>query len=410
MRRALREGHRPSARQYVEAHSNLGLALKALGRLEEARQHYGTALALRPDYAAAHVNLGNVLVALGQVTEAVPHYRKAAAIRPDDPEAHVQLSLALAGLLRYDEAVAPGERAVALKPADRTMLDHLGAVFAALGQRSKAVALYEKAMALDPGVVAIRLGYAKALQAAGRIDEALAHLRATVAQHPDDAEAHHNLIAVLIWWGRSQEAIDTIETAAAACPRKPAFFRLLTQIKRIAPDDPLLAAAEALAAESQSLAADDRIQLHFALGHAFGQLGRHQPAMAELLRANALKRQQFTYDEAAMLRVFARAREIFTPELMRAKAGLGDPSDVPVFVIGMPRSGTTLIEQIPREPPGGARRRRAFRLRERGEASSRRKPLSGLRAEPRGGEPPRARRALSGDAAPGSARRVPDRR
>ena len=84
--------------------------------------------------------------------------------------------------------------------------------------------------------------------------------------------------------------------------------------------------------------------LHFALGKAYGDLEDHERSFRHLIEGNALKRQQTPYDEAAVRDLFGRIRAVFTPELIREKRGLGDPSPVPVFIIGMPRSGTSLIE------------------------------------------------------------------
>src|SRR5262249_58398719 len=91
---------------------------------------------------------------------------------------------------------------------------------------------------------------------------------------------------------------------------------------------------------------DDQISLRFALGKALADLGQHEASFRQLLEGNRLKRQQLGYDEAKTLARFDRIRAAFTAGLLREKKGLGDPSCVPVFIVGMPRSGTTLVEQI----------------------------------------------------------------
>src|SRR5205823_3791642 len=98
--------------------------------------------------------------------------------------------------------------------------------------------------------------------------------------------------------------------------------------------------------EEASLSGEDRIHLHFALGKALANIGDQRQSFDHLLKGNSLKRQEIVYDEAAVLRVLDRTRAVFTAELMRAKQGQGDPSELPVFIIGMPRSGSTLVEQI----------------------------------------------------------------
>jgi hypothetical protein len=94
------------------------------------------------------------------------------------------------------------------------------------------------------------------------------------------------------------------------------------------------------------LSKTERMQLHFALGKAYADLRDHDRSFEHLLRGNALKRAIASYDEAGTLSLFDRIEAIFTPELVAAKSGFGDPSPVPIFVLGMPRSGTTLVEQI----------------------------------------------------------------
>jgi hypothetical protein len=103
---------------------------------------------------------------------------------------------------------------------------------------------------------------------------------------------------------------------------------------------------EQLARDVESLYMEDRIELHFALGKAYEDLGKPEKTFDEWLAGNSLKRRQIAYDELGTLRQLESIREVFTPELIRARQDLGEPSPVPVFVVGMPRSGTTLIEQV----------------------------------------------------------------
>jgi Sulfotransferase family len=103
---------------------------------------------------------------------------------------------------------------------------------------------------------------------------------------------------------------------------------------------------EALAKDAVSIPAEGRIHLHFALAKAYEDVDRAECAFQQLLAGNRLKRQQIGYDEAATLAMLDRVQERFTPDLIKAHEGYGEPSRVPVFIVGMPRSGTTLIEQI----------------------------------------------------------------
>ncbi len=103
---------------------------------------------------------------------------------------------------------------------------------------------------------------------------------------------------------------------------------------------------EALAGELETLPPSERIYLHFALAKAYEDCDEPERSFRHLCAGNALKRPSVDYDEAVILAGFDRLRAVFTPALMRDHAGRGDPTTTPVFIVGMPRSGTTLVEQI----------------------------------------------------------------
>ena len=117
-------------------------------------------------------------------------------------------------------------------------------------------------------------------------------------------------------------------------------------MRSFALDDPYLAALEALAKDATSLSIADRIHLHFALAKAYEGMGRPECAFRQLLIGNGLKRRQIAYDEAATLGRMDRLCELLDRDFMKARQGCGMRSALPVFIVGMPGSGTTLIEQI----------------------------------------------------------------
>ena len=120
----------------------------------------------------------------------------------------------------------------------------------------------------------------------------------------------------------------------------------LADSKKFVPGDPHLAAMQKLAVEPEGLSDADRVQLDFALGKAYADLKDHRRSFEHLLAANAGKRAMISYDEQAALMEFDRIERTFTRELIATKSGRGDASPRPIFILGMPRSGTTLVEQI----------------------------------------------------------------
>jgi tetratricopeptide (TPR) repeat protein len=150
----------------------------------------------------------------------------------------------------------------------------------------------------------------------------------------------------LLALGRLLEGRAALEQAIRLAPRNAKFQRDLSEISHFAIGDARLVGMERLAQDTASLSIDDRIELHFALGKAYEDLGRHAEAFRQWLDGNALKRKQIAYDEAGALEALDGMRTAFTSDMLRTRQDVGQPSAAPVFIVGMPRSGTTLVEQI----------------------------------------------------------------
>ena len=235
---------------------------------------------------------------------------------------------ALAASGDYDGALACYERVRAMRPSDPAVYNNIGAALTRLRRPEAAVVAYRRAIGIDPELHASFNNLGNALRDLGRFDAAR----------------------------------DAYRRAIRLAPAKAAYYRNLVQSKGLSADDPLLPAMERLVLAAEPLALDDRIFLHFALGQALADLGQHERSFDHLLAGNALQRGRVVYDEAATLGVLTRIRAVFTPEAMRREPGCGDPSATPVFIVGMPRSGSTLIEQILASHPGvfGAGERPSF--------------------------------------------------
>lgn len=365
---------------YAAAFNNLGTTLAALGRYGEAIDRFERALAVRPDHAEAHNNLGSVLHALAQYEKAIVHYRQALALRPVYAEAHFNLANALTALGRLDEAIVAYDAAIAAKPAYPEALYNRGNAFKRLDRNGDAAASYEKAIAAKPDYMeaynnlgnalldlrhypeavvrfekAIELkpdsaeahnNLGSTLQALGRHAEAMTHYETALKLKPGYADAYTNIGNALMEMGRLEEALRAFETAIELEPRRAKFYRNLIDSKRFSPGDRHLAGMQALARDMASLPTDEQIDLHFALGKALADAGDHAQSFRHLIEGNALKRRGIAYDEAAVLQFFTGLPFVFTRKLMEAKRAVGNPSSVPIFIVGMPRSGTTLIEQV----------------------------------------------------------------
>ena len=364
---------------YAEAHNNLGLILNEQGKREEAVAHYECALAIRPDYANAHSNLGTALAAQGRIADATTHLERALVLDPNHANAHNNLGLALAAQGRIADAIAHYERALALNPRHANAHNNLVMALIAQGSTADAIALFERALVLNPGHADLHNNLGVALIAQGRIREAIAQYERVLVLRPDDANAHSNLGTALAEQGSIADAMSHLERALVLNPRhadahnslgnifkdegkfddamahygraiaiRPDFGEAhlnRTEIKSFHPGDAGLAVLEALAGRND-LSANTALRIHFAVAKALEDTGDYARALEHLRQGNALKRKQLDYDEGRVLNLFQRVSTVFDGRLLDRFQGEGDPSSVPVFVLGMPRSGSTLIEQI----------------------------------------------------------------
>jgi tetratricopeptide (TPR) repeat protein len=361
---------------YAEAHSGLAHALAAVNRREAAIAHFQTALALRPDVPEGYNDLGNALAALDRFAEAIAQYQKALALRPDFAETYNNLGSALAGVDRHVEAITAYRRALALRPDFAQAHCNLGKVLAALDRHDEAIAQYQEAVALKPDFEAAYCSLGSVLAALGRPEEAIASYQKALAIDPDGPDLHHSLGYALQTIGRLDESRRAFAKAVALAPRRAGLYRGLAESKSFGPGDPHLLAMEQLAQDMASLTEKEQIELNFALGSAYADLEQHERAFGHLLRGNALKRRQLGYDETATIAMFDRIATVFGPGMMHRNRGVGDPSPVPVFIVGMPRSGTTLVEQLLASHP------KVFGAGERKDFSSAMASLFGRNGEP----------------------------
>lgn len=363
---------------YAAGHNNLGIALFETGALEEAIACYGRAIALRPAFAEAHNNLGNALRAKGLPNEAIAAFRAALAQRGHYPEAwhnlgnvlreqgdireadaafhtaiaqrrdyvepYNSLALSLFAQERSEEAFAVLALAIAAAPERPEPAFYLAQGLLNERKAEGARSACQRALRANPHHVPTLVLLARILRDLERGDEAMDAARRALALAPDDLDALNVLGLLLMETGDLRGACTLFERALANDPASVNSRINLVAARKVRPNEDMVAALEgALAAETGET---ERIPLHYALGKAYDDLGRHAEAMEQFIAGARLKRAQLTYDEPASLATFERIRAIFTPAFMAERAGMGHARARPIFIVGMPRSGSTLVEQI----------------------------------------------------------------
>jgi tetratricopeptide (TPR) repeat protein len=332
--------------QLPEAYNNLGETLRHLDRLDAAERAWRRAILLQPRYPEALANLAIALKSQGKLSEADLTCRQAIALKPDFPQAYNNLGNILLDLGQLDDSERALRQAIALKPHCAEAHSNLGNTLKEQGRLAEAETAHRRAIALKPDGAEAHYNLGIVLTDQDRLPQAETAYRRAISLNPDFADAHNNLGGTMKYLGRFADARRSVEKALHLSPRNTASFLNLSELKRFCADDPDLARMEDLAKSIRTLTVKEQIDLHFALAKAYEDVGRYDDAFQQLLTGNALKRRRIQYDEAAALGELDHIMEVFTPELLQALQGAGEPSTIPVFIVGMPRSGTTLIEQI----------------------------------------------------------------
>jgi len=337
--------HTRAAPDDAETLLHQGNSLKELKRFEEALASYDRALTVRPEYAEALCNRGLILHELKRFEEALASYDRALTLRPEFTEAIFNRGNTLKQLRRFEEALASYDRALTLKPDSAEVLCNRGLILCELKRFEEAIVSFNRALIARPDFADVIFSRGNALKELKRFDEAVASYNEALALEPNSA-AFNNVGNLLKELGQLQDAQEAYLDAIRCDSDNVSAYYNLADSKYFTSGDPHLAAMEALAAKTEPLSKTDRMQLDFALGKAYADLNDYRRSFQHLLEGNAAKRAMISYDEKSVFAWFERIEAVFTPQLIKAKSGGGDPSPMPIVVLGMPRSGTTLVEQI----------------------------------------------------------------
>jgi tetratricopeptide (TPR) repeat protein len=332
--------------RFAVAHISLGDAYRHLERHDEAIAQYQRALAINPQLTDAYVNLGGTLHLIGRREEAIAVYQAALLANPNLADAHYNLGNLYAELDNLQAAIFHYGRAVELRPTSAESHNNLGNALQKRGRHQEAIAHYRTAIRLKPNDAATLRNMGDAWRSLQRFDQAIAGYRAALTSDPTDITAMNHLGGALMITGQIDDAARVYEAALKIQPQNVGVHFNYATAKKFVAGDPRLPLLEDLAAREAQLPDEGRIALHFTLGKAYADLKDGERSFHHLDLANRIERQHLTYDELSTLRLFDRIREAFTKDVLRTRSGAGHRSETPVFVVGMPRSGTSLIEQI----------------------------------------------------------------
>ncbi|MBT3785715.1 tetratricopeptide repeat protein [bacterium] len=325
---------------------------------DEAEEAGREATKLGPHNPSCWNNLGNVLHEKGEMREAISCFCQALERNPKFTGALNNLGVCYLESGKLNEAYGLLQKSIALDPSNAESYSNLGSVVRLLGDGPGSLDHLEKALSLDPSNLTICNNLALSLKAVERIPEAIEVLSHLLSLSPDYPEARMNLAAMLVDMGRQSEAISHYDSISQDYPELCEAYRLRGLLTKWSPEnDGLQRMLELL--KSTSLPALQRLHLHFALGKAYDDLGEIENSFYHYEEANKWVRDSNDYDPKEEEASFKRIEESFDKSFFDRVKAPGCQSELPIFILGMPRSGTSLIEQIlssHREVFGGGER------------------------------------------------------
>ena len=332
--------------QDFEAHFNLGVILKKLGKYNEAEASYRRTIILKEDHVNAHNNLGALLRELGRLDESESVLRKAIIAKADFFGAINNLGITLQEMGKLDEAEKNLRQAIVLKPEFADAYYNLGITLKKSKRIDEAEVFYRQAIELNPGYIKAYINLGIALKEMGRLDEAEATFRKAIALKPEYAEAFNNLGITLKGLGRLDEAEATFRKAIELQPNCAKNHLNLTLMKKFKSEDKQFLKMRELYLD-KNIAEEERCQINFGLARAYEDLGSFEQSFKHYNEGNSLHKKLLGYEINQDIELFEKIKSSY--EQIKQSSLENEKLEeklMPIFIVGMPRSGTTLVEQI----------------------------------------------------------------
>lgn len=297
---------------HAESLNNLGAVMTENEQPEKGLELLQKALQLQPNYAEAYRNTGSCYLMLEQYSQAQQAFRQALQLKPDFPEALLGLASIEQEGNRFSAAEQLIDQALAINASLIAAYSQQGSLYNTMGFPDRAHQAFDKGMELDPDDIGCYIGKSQLLTEQGEMEAAQSLLNTALSLDSDSLAARLNLAQL------NKASVENSNFKA------------------------LLAAEEKLDPAAKTRA----IGVHFGLGKCYDDIGDYQQSMTHFLEACRLKREKIHYKASDNTMIALNIMSTFTPELLARFKGIGCTTNTPIFVLGMPRSGTTLTEQI----------------------------------------------------------------
>ena len=365
---------------YAEAHMHLANTLAVQGLPDEAVEHYERAIALDPALTEAYVNLGGLQLRQGRLDAAETNLRTAVTLNKDLPEAYHHLGDLSWRLNKADAAIEYYNKALLLKPTLAEAVNNLGSVLFDQYEIEQAIDCFRKALHLKPALIEAHYNLAVARLEQGLVDEAIQSSKEAIRLNPNYVDAYNNLGRIYKGLGRMEEALSCYQTAVRLAPNNTKAITGLASMyeqqgdkeKAIALVQPLIDSGDESAEaalvfarlskytkkfreaariiesvlQGNRASVAQRGSLHFELGRTLDSMDEYDAAFEHYHKGVALKCKARRFDMARHIKSIDELIRVYSREFVQNAPRASHGSKRPLFIVGMPRSGTTLVEQI----------------------------------------------------------------
>ena len=329
--------------KYANAYSNLGLILKDLGQLKEAEVSTRKAIKINPDFITAHSNLGSILRDLGKFKEAEISTRKAIALNPKYANAYSNLGLILKDLGQLKEAEVSTRKAIKINPDFITAHSNLGSILRDLGKFKEAEISTRKAIKLNPKYANAHYNLGGILIDLGELEEAEISTRKAIELNPNFVDAHHNLGNILNNLGKLYESEISTRKAIELNPDYAKAYYSLSLLKS---SDNDMRWVNKLFSESilNNKSKEEKVTIYYARANILHKKQNYKESSRYLRLANNLKlslkpsKPSIIFNKSKLLLIESEKKDINQKE--------NSQSPTSIFIVGMFRSGSTLLESI----------------------------------------------------------------
>jgi tetratricopeptide (TPR) repeat protein len=332
--------------KYYQAHHNMAMCYAEMGRHEETTIAARYAIDFNPAYAPAYTTLATSLVELGEFQQAHFAAQRAVQLRPD-AESYLSLCQVLYLSSRFDDGYAALQEALKIEPDNAAAYFKLADIYERLDESREAVIAIDKAIELEPEIPIFKARKAALLHVANDVEGCVKLISEVIDAAPNMILPYVTKAEALIALNRQDEARKVIETAKSINENSPIIYFTLMNLKKLeTEDDPDFQKMLGLQDKAGRMGLNYEASLYFAIANSYEKLKKYDLAFEYIEKACACRRKTLPYDNQMGEYVFANIKREFPAEAFTAYEGKGHDSDIPVFIVGMPRSGTTLTEQI----------------------------------------------------------------